>query len=123
MNEAGAGFWPTSKYNGGLAGRAADSPAWTGRASTLKASPTRAGSGFFFAIRIILERTLPADAELEPAGVAIIPVVVNGETIFQPQRAEFGDVDVQAQAPVIVKILSGGRIRLFIDGSHVVEQT
>jgi len=63
-----------------------------------------------------------ADAELEPAGFAVVLIMVNGHAILKPQRAEFGDVDVQAESPVVVKIISGNRISLFINGADIVEK-
>jgi hypothetical protein len=41
---------------------------------------------------------------LELAGFAVVLIMMDGDAIFKPQRAEFGDVDVQAETPVVIKI-------------------
>ena len=57
-----------------------------------------------FKQRFILKFTVVADSELEPAGSAVVLIMVNGHAILKPQRTELGDVDVQAETPVVIKI-------------------
>ena len=78
-----------------------------GSASRPRASPLSTADRIIFAKRIILKWTRKANAELEPAGGTVVLIVMDGDAIFKPQRAEFGDVDVQTQAPVVIPIISG----------------
>src|SRR2546425_6931931 len=62
-----------------------------------------------------------ADAELEPARAAVELVVVNGDAIVQAQRAD-GQVEAQAQAPVVGVITQVVMIRQAFQVANVVEQ-
>ena len=64
----------------------------------------------FLTQEIMSKFTGVAKAKLEFAGAAVVLVMVNGYAILKSQRTEVGNVYVQADAPVIIKI-SRERIR------------
>jgi len=75
----------------------------------------------FLTQEIMSKFTGVAEPELEFAGAAVVLVVVNGYAILKAQRTEVGNVYVQADAPVVIKI-SRERVRPRTDGTGIVEQ-
>jgi len=63
-----------------------------------------------------------ADAELELARAAVVDVMVNGNAVVEAQRAD-GQVEAQAETPVVIKVLLAEVIRLGGDVADIIEQS
>src|ERR1700691_4920876 len=74
-----------------------------------------------FARCFILKLTGVTDAELELAGATVELIMVNRDAGVQPQRAEFGKCQAQAEAPVVVVIAKKPK-RLRRNGADVVKR-
>src|SRR5665213_4239526 len=69
----------------------------------------------------ILKGTRPAHAELELSAAAVVNVVVDGDAVVQPQRAEMRDVQPDAESPVVA-VTAGEGISGGVHRADVVEQ-
>ena len=67
-----------------------------------------------------LERPFPPDAELELAGAAVELVVRYRDAVVEPDRAD-GQIQADADAPVVVKDAGAKAVRLLADTANVKE--
>src|SRR6185436_13239182 len=70
---------------------------------------------------MVLERTSVADTELEPATARFAGRVVNRDAVVKAERAD-GQVQADAQAPVVGIFAEIKMIRLGIDHPDIVEE-
>jgi len=56
-----------------------------------------------FALRFILKFTSVTDAELKLAAGPVMGIMVDGNAVVEPQRAEVRNIQPDAEAPIVIE--------------------